>query len=441
MRSAIEGSHIGGRYAIQHHIATGGMAAVFAGWDERVQRPVAIKVLRQYDEADRMAVARFRREAEAAAMLDHPNIVRVYDFIEDESGRCFLIMELIEGPNLKQYLRRHDRLPIAQALAIAEHVCAALQAAHDRGFVHRDIKPQNILLDPSGRAKLTDFGIVHVGSGTTLTSGGLVLGTADYIAPEQARGDPLCPASDLYALGVVLYEILTGHVPFVGPTPMSVAMQHATAPVLPPGRLVPGLPRYVEAIVLRALRKAPDQRYRSALVMGTALRLARETLAAGEPSPAEVAEAVPSLALAGASPAGRAMAGWPADAGVLLSMPPAARALPDTLALPDTPPAAAIPSTAIPSTQPNATITGDPDIGSVPRRGDGERMSTSLTMDVATGMHVGPHVGPRFGTGAAYGDAWRSVLVVGGAALLGAGALAADLWLLLHGLANPLPLP
>ncbi|HEY7781005.1 MAG TPA: protein kinase [Ktedonobacterales bacterium] len=440
MWSALEGSRIDGRYAILHHIATGGMAAVFSGWDERLDRPVAIKVLRHYEESDRTAVARFRREAESAAMLNHPNIVRVFDFFEDEAGHSFLIMELVEGPNLKQYLRRHERLPIAEALAVAEHVCAALQAAHDRGFVHRDIKPQNILLDPSGRAKLTDFGIVHVGSGATLTSGGLVLGTADYIAPEQARGDQLGPASDIYALGVVLYEMLTGHVPFVGPTAMSVAMQHASAPVLPPSRLVPGLPRYVEAIVLRALRKAPEQRYRSALVMGVALRLARQTLAAeraqAEQPRAEVAEPIPTLALAGS--ARGAGAGWPADAEEARGAPPGARALPTS-----------------PLTVPEAsthTANGDDEARhtdtakrtdtatAAAADADGEATYHGALAIAANAAHTGAR-GAWFGGGATYGTAWRSLLVVGGAAVLGAGAVAADLWLLLHGIANPLPLP
>lgn len=439
MWSGLEGSHIDGRYAVRHHIATGGMAAVYAGWDERVDRPVAIKVLRQFEETDRTAVARFRREAEAAAMLDHPNIVRVYDFFEDDAGRCFLIMELVEGPNLKQYLRRHGCLSLDQALAVAEHVCAALQAAHDRGFVHRDIKPQNILLDPSGRAKLTDFGIVHVGSGATLTTGGLVLGTADYIAPEQARGEQLGPASDIYALGVVLYEMLTGHVPFVGPTPMSVAMQHASASVLPPSRLVSGLPRYVEAIVLRALRKAPAQRYRSARIMGIACHLARQALvdgersrAEGERSQVEVAAPIPSLALAGAAVSGHSATGWPARAEDARGAP--AGAPPD--ALPDAPP----------------TATGeDPmgDVGAGPSmlfarasesgaiggtcHADPERTRASATMLGA--KYIG------FGAAVARDRAWRGLLVCGGAAVLGAGALAADLWLVIHGLAGPLPLP
>jgi serine/threonine-protein kinase len=263
------------------------MAVVFRGWDHRVQRPVAIKMLRQLERADRCSVSRFQREAHAVAMLNHPNVVRAYDFFED-CGCSYLVMELVDGINLKQWLRRHGPLPQLQAVEIAEQVCAALATAHAHGFIHRDIKPQNILLDATGIIKVADFGIVHITRGHTITSDGTVLGTADYIAPEQARGDELAPATDVYSLGVVLYEMLTGRVPFTGPTPMAVASQHATEPIPPPSRVLPSISPYVEAVVLRALHKQPARRYQSATAFALALRLAREAVATahtGDPGP------------------------------------------------------------------------------------------------------------------------------------------------------------
>ncbi len=277
MWSSLEGQFIGGRYSMVQHIALGGMAAVFRGWDHRLERPVAIKVLRQLDAADERAVARFQREAYVAATLDDPHVVRVYDFFED-AGCYYLIMEYVAGINLKQYLQRTGPLPAHEALAIAAQVCAGLQVAHQRGFVHRDIKPQNILLDGERVAKLTDFGIVYIAEGGALTSRGMVMGTADYIAPEQARGEPVTPVSDLYSAGVVLYELLTAHLPFTGPTPVAVAAQHAHAPVVPPSHHVPTISPYVDAIVLRAMQKVPSSRYRSATTMGLALRRALEML-------------------------------------------------------------------------------------------------------------------------------------------------------------------
>jgi serine/threonine-protein kinase len=301
MGSSLEGSFVGGRYSIVQHIATGGMAAVFRGWDHREERPVAVKVLRQLDSADEHAIARFQREAYAAAVLRHPNVVRVYDFFE-EDGCYYLVMEYVEGINLKQHLRRTGPLPAREAFGIAEQVCAALHAAHQQGFVHRDIKPQNILLEHGRVAKLTDFGIVYIDRGSTLTSRGIVMGTADYIAPEQACGEPVGPASDLYSVGAVLYELLTGRLPFTGTTPLAVATQHATKPVVRPSRYVPALAPYGDAVVLRAMQKDPHRRYRDALAMGLALRLAGQMVApdpTGEGAQAEAADdrATPVVAM------------------------------------------------------------------------------------------------------------------------------------------------
>jgi serine/threonine protein kinase len=288
-----EGTLIAGRYEIREHIATGGMASVFKTWDHRVERIVAIKVLRSLDKNDSRAVERFRREARAAASLAHPNAVTIYDFVE-ELGQYFLVMEYIHGPTLKQLIGQRRQLQPREALEIATQVCAVLQVAHTRRFIHRDIKPQNIMLAWSGGAtggsladggvwvKLTDFGIVRVAEDAGLTNSGIVLGTADYLSPEQARGETLTASSDLYSLGVVMFEMLTGRPPFVGPTAVSIAMQHATANPPPLRQFNPTIPPAVEQIVIRALQKEPEDRYTSAAEMQQALRFCARELARGK---------------------------------------------------------------------------------------------------------------------------------------------------------------
>lgn len=270
MWNALEGVTIGGRYELQSYLATGGMAAVYRAWDHRLARPVAVKVLRQLDDAEPLAIERFRREARATAALRSPYIVEVYDFFE-EDGCHYLIMELVAGINFKQQIVERGPLPPAHVVAVAMHVCRALQAAHDHGFIHRDIKPQNILLAPDGTAKLTDFGIVHIAQASSFTTGGIVLGTADYISPEQAQGFPLEPTTDIYSLGVVMYEALTGALPFTATTPVGVAMLHATTPPAPIHTVNPAVPSEIERVVMCALRKDPATRYASAREMESAL--------------------------------------------------------------------------------------------------------------------------------------------------------------------------
>jgi serine/threonine-protein kinase len=276
--SQFEGTLINGRYEIREHIATGGMASVFKTWDHRVERIVAIKVLRSLDKNDLRAVERFRREARAAAALAHPNAVTIYDFVE-EMGQYFLVMEYIHGPTLKQLIGQRRQLQPRETLEIAAQVCAVLQVAHTRGFIHRDIKPQNIMLvtnSPSAGGgflvKLTDFGIVRVAETAGLTNSGIVLGTADYLSPEQARGENLMASSDLYSLGVVMFEMLTGRPPFVGPTAVSIAMQHASANPPSLRQYNANIPPAVEKIVMRALEKEPEDRFHSAQEMQLALR-------------------------------------------------------------------------------------------------------------------------------------------------------------------------
>jgi serine/threonine-protein kinase len=271
---------IAGRYEVREHIATGGMASVFKTWDHRVERLVAMKVLRSLDKNDLRAVERFRREARAAAALAHPNAVTIYDFIE-ELSQYFLVMEYIHGPTLKKEIMDRRHLQALETLEIAAQVCAVLQVAHTRGFIHRDIKPQNIMLVNTNASspgvngllvKLTDFGIVRVAEDAGLTNSGIVLGTADYLSPEQARGEKLTASSDLYSLGVVMFEMLAGRPPFIGPTAVSIAMQHAST--YPPTLLQfnPNVPPALEQIVGKVLEKEPGDRFLSAAEMQQALR-------------------------------------------------------------------------------------------------------------------------------------------------------------------------
>ncbi|GAC1379546.1 MAG: hypothetical protein NVSMB33_04870 [Ktedonobacteraceae bacterium] len=274
---------IAGRYEIREHIATGGMASVYKTWDHRVERIVAIKVLRALDKNDQRAVERFRREARAAAALTHPNAVTIFDFVE-EWGQYFLVMEYINGPTLKQLISQSHQLQPLQAIDIAAQVCDVLQVAHARGFIHRDIKPQNIMLAWGGGlangttnserplVKLTDFGIVRVIEEGGLTNSGIVLGTADYLSPEQARGETLTASSDLYSLGVVMFEMLAGRPPFIGPTAVSIAMQHASTNPPSLHQFNPTVPPSIEHIVMRTLEKEPEDRFQSAAEMQQALR-------------------------------------------------------------------------------------------------------------------------------------------------------------------------
>ncbi len=279
---------IAGRYEVIDLIAAGGMAAVYRGWDYHIPRYVAIKALRLTPEQsttshgsgnlvppeDPLASQRFRREAQAAAGIAHPNVVTIYDFIEEPHAQ-YLIMEFVDGTNLKHVIADHGTLSVVRTLAITEQICAALAAAHARGMVHRDIKPQNILLTPDGRARLTDFGIVRLTDVAGLTNSGIVLGTADYLSPEQAYGEQLGPASDLYSLGIVMYEMFTGVPPFTGANPVSVAMRHATEQVPSPRALNPNIPAAVEAAWRVAVAKEPRKRYRTAIAMARALRKCR----------------------------------------------------------------------------------------------------------------------------------------------------------------------
>ena len=247
------------RYELEQKIGEGGMARVYRGRDLRLNRRIAVKVLHSHYASDPGFLQRFHHEAQAAANLRHPNIVDVYDVGLDGDVH-YIVMEYVDGSDLKALLARGGPLPIDQAVAIAEAVASGLSAAHRVGLVHRDIKPQNIIVGPGGQVKITDFGIAKSALSTAMTETGVTFGTADYISPEQARGQPATPRSDIYSLGVTLYEMLTGRLPFSGESSIAVAMQHVGEEPPPLRMLNPRIPPALEALTLRAMSKDPDAR-------------------------------------------------------------------------------------------------------------------------------------------------------------------------------------
>jgi serine/threonine-protein kinase len=275
---------LGNRYEIHRRLARGGMAQVYLARDRMLDRPVAVKELVPEFAADPSFVERFRREAQAAANLAHPNIVGVYDW-GTQDGTYFIVMEYIDGPSLSQVIRRDGPLHPHRSAELTAEVAAALGFAHSRGVVHRDVKPGNVLLTGSGQAKVTDFGIARALSAPDddLTQAGSVMGTATYFSPEQAQGLPVDPRSDLYSLGVVFYEMVTGRTPFTGDTPLAIAYKHVQDPPPPPTTIIPDLPPGVEAIIMKLLRKRPEERYASAEELRADLRRYLQ----GEPTNAE----------------------------------------------------------------------------------------------------------------------------------------------------------
>jgi serine/threonine protein kinase len=247
------------RYELEQKIGEGGMARVYRGRDLRLNRQVAIKVLHSHYASDTNFLQRFHHEAQAAANLRHPNIVDVYDVGQDADTH-YIVMEYVAGSDLKALLMRSGALPIEQAVYVGECAANGLDAAHRIGMVHRDIKPQNIIVGEQGQVKITDFGIAKSSLSTALTETGVTFGTADYISPEQARGQPATPRSDIYSLGVTLYETLTNRLPFSGDSSIAVAMQHVSADPPPPRMYNPRIPPQLESLVLRALSKEPDGR-------------------------------------------------------------------------------------------------------------------------------------------------------------------------------------
>jgi eukaryotic-like serine/threonine-protein kinase len=258
-----------GRYRIIRRLGSGGMANVYLAEDEELGRRVAIKVLDEKHAKDEQFVERFRREAKNAASLSHPNIVSIYDRGEAE-GTFYIAMEYVEGRTLKDLILARGPLPVDQAVSYARQILSALRFAHRKGIVHRDIKPHNVLVDNDGRLKVTDFGIARAGA-SQMTEAGSIIGTAQYLSPEQARGAPVDQRSDLYSVGVVLTEMLTGAVPFTGDTPVEIAMKHISAVPKPPSVSRPDVPEDLDLVTVRALAKDPRERFQTAEEMDSEL--------------------------------------------------------------------------------------------------------------------------------------------------------------------------
>ena len=276
------GTLLSGRYRLDAEIGAGGMSTVYRAFDTVLERPVAIKLMHRHIAAHSEQLERFRREGRAVAQLSHPHIVTVIDASEDE-GNPYIVFEFVDGETLKQRIQRCGRLAVPESIAYAIEIARALGAAHERGIVHRDIKPQNVLIDPEGSAKVTDFGIARSLEEEGLTADGRVLGTTDYVSPEQALGHPVTGQSDIYSLGIVLYEMLIGEVPFRGENQVAVAMKHVREELPDVQRLRPEVSAALAAVVDRATAKDLDRRYLDAgsLVADLEEVLAIETARAG----------------------------------------------------------------------------------------------------------------------------------------------------------------
>src|SRR5450631_297435 len=260
---SLVGQVFSNRYRIEREIAHGGMAEVYLARDLSLDRLVALKALFPEFAREPSFVERFRREAQAAANLNDPNIVAIYDWGQ-EDGTYFIVMEYVEGSSLRDLMRAEGPIEPAQAAEITAEIASALAFAHRNGVVHRDVKPGNVLLTRSGTVKVTDFGIARAGASDGLTQTGSVMGTATYFSPEQAQGLPVDGRSDVYALGVVLYEMVTGVAPFTADSPVSVAYKHVREEPMLPSERNPDVPPDLEQIIMTALAKLPEHRYQTA---------------------------------------------------------------------------------------------------------------------------------------------------------------------------------
>jgi serine/threonine-protein kinase len=283
------------RYEVGRLLGAGGMAEVYEGRDRLLARRVAIKVLQAQFARDPSFLIRFKREAQAAASLSHPNIVGVYD-TGTEDGTHFIVMEFVDARTLKEVIRAEGPLYPERAAEICADVCSALIAAHARGLIHRDIKPGNVMLTPEGKVKVMDFGIARATTSETITQTAAVVGTAQYISPEQAQGQTVDYRSDLYSVGCCLFEMLTGTVPFTGATPVAIAYRHVREDPTPPRMLNPDVPAPLEAITLKAMAKLPDNRYQTAAEMHDDLerfRNGQPVMATPLLDPAATTQAIP----------------------------------------------------------------------------------------------------------------------------------------------------
>ena len=254
----LQGTILGNRYEIEGKIGTGGMADVYKGKDLKLNRYVAIKVLKSEFSSNKNFVSKFKVEAQSAAGLMHHNIVNVYD-VGEENGLYYFVMELVEGITLKHYIEKKMRLSYKEALSIAIQVSNGIEAAHNNGIIHRDIKPQNIIISREGKVKVADFGIARAASSDTVTSH--AMGSVHYTSPEQARGGYSDAKSDIYSIGITLFEMVTGRVPFDGETTVSIAIKHIQEEMPSPRMYVPDLPISVEKIIMKCTQKNPDRRY------------------------------------------------------------------------------------------------------------------------------------------------------------------------------------
>ena len=311
------GEVIAGRYELNQLLGRGGMSSVYRARDTVLERQVAVKLLHEQFAADEDAVERFRREATSVAQLAHPNIVGVIDRGED-GRRQFIVFELIDGPNLKEVVRDRGPLPVPEALRYAIEVGGALGFAHEQGLVHRDVKPQNVLLAPDGGARVTDFGIARAVELDGLTQTGTVLGTSEYVAPEQARGEQVGPATDVYALGIVLFELLAGEPPYTGAAFVDIALRHVNDPVPSIRARRVDVPWRLDTAIARALAKQPVDRFPSMAALVTELEACLAELggpSGGQDAPTMsapgLAQQVVAAARAAAAGTARTRSRWP----------------------------------------------------------------------------------------------------------------------------------
>jgi serine/threonine protein kinase len=264
------GQRLADRFVIQRVLGTGGMGAVYLANDERLGESVALKIMHGMALLDPAAGDRLRREASAARRISHPNVVKIHDVGED-AGHVFLSMEYVEGQSLKELISRQRMLPLERVRSYLAEICVGLAAAHGQGVIHRDLKPANVIVTPDQRVKIIDFGLARIANLEGMTATGMLLGTPEYMAPEQIKGGHIDARTDLYSLGALAYHALTGRPPFAGDNPISISLAHTTEQPIPPGRLRPGLSPEWDAFVLKALSKAKEDRFDSADAMREAL--------------------------------------------------------------------------------------------------------------------------------------------------------------------------